>query len=591
MEDKKDDSMEEKPKNGILRLLQIAGKRKYHLIVSGFLAILHAGLALVPYILVYYIIKELVELPLDTVLIQQYLLWAIAAGVGSYALLYASGMASHVAAFHILYALRKETAAKLGKLSLGFISTYPSGALKKIVSDDIERIEYFIAHQVPDFVKGFTLPVVTILYLFYVDWRLAAVSFVPLLVLAIWMPLVFRSPDTKEMMQKYHQAQEDMNSGIVEFVRAMPVMKIFGQTADSFHRYSGTVNEYDGMAKLWMKNSSPPFAVFMSFISNATLPILLLGTWLYLQNDISLSTLLLFLILGVGYIKPVFALSNMGMQINLINRGVQRMDEILQQTEQTSSTTRPSFQHFDIRFKEVGFSYTHGVKVLDKVSFTIPEGSIAAFVGPSGTGKSTAAQLVARFWDIREGEILIGGVNINTIPVEELMKKVSYVFQDSFMFQETIYENIRMGMDKSGLEIIEAARAAQCHSFISQLPRGYQTRFGEFGVHLSGGEQQRIQLARAILKDAPILILDEATAFSDPENEYLIQQAFSRLIQNKTVIIIAHRLSTITDADQVILFGTNGVKAGKTHRELLAHSKLYAKMWHAHIRAKEFKIY
>ena len=583
--------MEAKPKNGIIRLLQIAGKRKYHLIASGLLAVLHAGLALVPYILVYFIIRELIQPPLNTALIQQYLLWAIAAGVGSYVLLYASGMASHVAAFHILYALRKQTATKLGKLSLGFISTYPSGALKKIVSDDIERIEHFIAHQVPDFVKGFTLPVVTIAYLFYVDWRLAAISFVPLLVLAVWMPLVFRSSYTKEMMKKYHQSQEDMNSGIVEFVRAMPVMKIFGQTADSFQRYSGTVNDYDDMAKLWMKKSSPPFAVFMSFISNATLPILFLGTWLYLQNDISLSTLLLFLILGVGYIKPVFALGNMGMQITLINRGVQRMDEILDQTAQTASAVRPAFQNFDIRFKAVGFSYTEGVKVLDNVSFTIPEGCITAFVGPSGGGKSTAAQLVARFWDIREGEILIGGVNINTIPVEELMEKVSYVFQDSFMFQETIYENIRMGMDRSEQEVIAAARAAQCHTFISQLPRGYQTRFGESGVHLSGGEQQRIQLARAILKDAPILILDEATAFSDPENEYLIQQAFSRLIENKTVIVIAHRLSTITDADQVILFETNGVKAGKTHQELLDHSKRYAQMWHAHIRAKEFEIY
>ena len=583
--------MEAKPKNGIARLLQIAGNRKYHLILSGLLAVLHAGLALVPYILVYFIIRELIQPPLNTALIQQYLLWAIAAGVGSYALLYASGMASHVAAFHILYALRKQTAAKLGKLSLGFISTYPSGALKKIVGDDIERIEHFIAHQVPDFIKGFTLPVVTIVYLFYVDWRLAAISFVPLLVLAVWMPLVFRSPYTKEMMQKHHQAQEDMNSGIVEFVRAMPVMKIFGQTADRFQRYSGTVNAHDDMAKLWMRKSSPPFAVFMSFISNATLPILFLGTWLYLQNDISLSTLILFLILGVGYIKPVFALANMGMQITLINRGVQRMDEILQQTIQTASIVRPAFRNFDIRFENVSFSYAEGGKVLDNVSFTIPEGSIAAFVGPSGSGKSTAAQLVARFWDIPEGKILIGGVDISTIRVEALMKQVAFVFQDSFMFQETIYENIRMGMDRSEQEIIAAARAAQCHAFISQLPRGYQTRFGESGVHLSGGEQQRIQLARAILKDAPILILDEATAFSDPENEYLIQQAFSRLIENKTVIIIAHRLSTITDADQVILFGPNGVKAGKTHQELLAHSKRYAQMWRAHIRAKEFEIY
>lgn len=582
--------MDQKPKNGLIRLLQIAGRRRYHLFFSGLLAVLHAGLALVPYILVYHVIQALLQPPLDVERIHQYLLGAILAGVGSYVFLYASGMASHVAAFHILYALRKETAAKLGKLPLGYTTSHTSGALKKVVSDDIERIEAFIAHQIPDFVKGLTLPVVTIVYLFYVDWRLAAISFVPLLVLAIWIPLVFSSSYTKEMMQKYHGSQEDMNSGIVEFVRAMPVMKIFGQTADRFQQYSGTVNGFSKMSIQWLKRSSPPFAVFMSFMSNATLPILALGTWLYLQNDLSLSVLLLFLILGVGYIKPLFALSNMGMQIVLINKGVQRMDEILQQAEQTDSAEQQVFTAHEIRFQKVSFSYTPGKEVLDRVSFTIPEGSMAAFVGPSGTGKSTAAQLIARFWDIQEGEIRIGGVDIASLPVEKLMEQVSFVFQDSFLFQETLYENIRMGMDRSRDEIIEAAKAAQCHSFISRLPQGYETRFGAWGVHLSGGEQQRIQLARAILKDAPILILDEATAFSDPENEYLIQQAFSRLIRNKTVIVIAHRLSTITDADQVILFSRDGVVAGRTHAELLVDSPVYNRMWKAHLGAREFEI-
>ncbi|WKN42978.1 ABC transporter ATP-binding protein [Tunicatimonas pelagia] len=582
--------MEKKKKDGIARLLEIAGRKKYQLALSGLLAVLHAALALVPYVLVYYILRELVNPPLDTELVQRYLGWAIAAGVGSYALLYASGMTSHVAAFNILYELRQQTAAKLGQLPLGFIGTYSSGTLKKIVADDIERIENFIAHQIPDFVKGFTLPVVTIGYLFYVDWRLAAISFVPLLVLAVWMPLMFRSAYTKEMMKKHHQAQEDMNSGIVEFVRAMPVMKIFAQTADSFRQYSGSVNEYDTMAKRWMRKSSPPFAVFMSFMSNATLPVLVLGTYLYLQDGITFATLVLFLILGVGYIKPMFALANMGMQITLINRGVQRMDDILQHPVQSGSKEATHFSDHSIEFRHVSFAYAEEVKVLDDVSFTMPAGTITALVGPSGAGKSTTAQLVARFWDVQEGKVLIGGIDIQTIPVATLMQQVSFVFQDSFMFQETMYENIRMGLDKSEAEVIAAAEAAQCHTFISQLPQGYQTRFGAQGVHLSGGEQQRIQLARAILKDAPILILDEATAFSDPENEYLIQQAFGRLIQDKTVIIIAHRLSTITDADQIVVFDQGRVAAKGAYPELLTQSKLYAQMWNAHVRAQEFSL-
>ncbi|MEM7107683.1 MAG: ABC transporter ATP-binding protein [Bacteroidota bacterium] len=579
-----------KKPNGIVRLLQIAGRRKYLLAVSGLLAILHAALALVPYVLVYYIIRELLNPPLNSDQIEQYLVWAIAGACGSYVLLYASGMASHVAAFNILYELRKLTAAKLGKAPLGFVNSYSSGALKKIVADDIERIETFIAHQIPDFVKGFTLPVVTIIYLFYVDWRLAAISFLPLLVLAIWTPVTFSSAYTKEMMKKYHSSLEDMNAGIVEFVKAMPVMKIFGQTADSFKQYRGAVDEYAKNSIKWLFKSAPPFAVFMSFITNALLPVLILGTYLYLNNGLVLPTFILFLILGVGYIKPVFSLATMGMQVTLINRGVQRMDELLSAEEQESQTETPRPKSWEIRFNEVDFSYVNGTKVVDQVSFTLPEGSLTAFVGPSGAGKSTAAQLVARFWDIQAGQITIGNIPVNTLPIETVMESVSFVFQESFMFHETIYENLRMGMQRSEKEIIQAAEAAQCHQFIQRLSKGYQTRFGEQGVHLSGGEQQRIQLARALLKDAPILILDEATAFSDPENEYRIQQAFSALIKDKTVIVIAHRLSTITDADQIVVFDAGKVTAAGTHEELLKSNERYSQMWNAHVRAKEFEI-
>lgn len=582
--------MKKNPPNGIVRLLQIAGAKKYLLLLSGLFAILHAGLALIPYILVYYIIIQLNQPPADYELIQQYLVWGIAAGIGSYIFFYASGMSSHVAAFNILYLLRKQLAVKLGHLPLGVVQSYRSGTLKKIMADDIERIEGFIAHHIPDFIKGISLPLVTIIYLFYVDWRLAAISFVPLLILAIWMPLVFSSPYTKEMMKFHHQAQEDMNSGIVEFVRSMPVMKIFAQTADRFKQFSGSVNSYIERSDQWLQKSAPPFAVFMSFMSNASLPLLVLGTYLYLNNGVSFATVILFLMLGVGYIKPVFALSNMGMQIMLINRGVQRMDQVLQAEAQTKGPENVVLTKHNIEFKAVDFSYIDEQKVLDNVSFRVPEGTVTAFVGPSGAGKTTAAQLVARFWDIQSGEILIGGTNIQSISVESLMQMVSFVFQDSFMFQESMYENIRMGMDKTEAEIIEAAKAAQCHNFISLLPNGYQTRFGEAGVHLSGGEQQRIQLARAILKNAPILILDEATAFSDPENEYLIQQAFSRLIEDKSVIVIAHRLSTIAQADQIIVFDKGQIEAKGTHEELLHKSALYQQMWSAHIRSKEFAL-
>lgn len=582
--------MEKKPKNGIAALLQIAGKRRNHLILSGILAVLHAGLALVPYILVYYIMEGLLNPPIPTDQILVWLGWAAVAAVGSYTFLYASGMASHIAAFNILYELRQQIASKLGVLSLGFIGGYSSGVLKKIMVDDIERIETFIAHQIPDFVKGFTLPIVTLTYLFYVDWRLAAISGVPLLVLAIWMPLVFGSSYTKEMMKHHHKAQEDMNSGIVEFVRAMPVMKIFGQNAERFEKYSGTVNDFATRSSEWLRKSAPPFAVFMSFMSNASLPILIMGTYLYLNQGLSASTLILFLILGVGYLKPMFALSNMGNEISIINRGVQRMNEILEQPVLPASLPNPSFTDFSVTFDRVRFGYTEAVPVLEDISFKLPACSLTAFVGPSGAGKSTAAQLIARFWDPQEGQIRIGQHALETIPPDDLMKHVSFVFQDSFLFEETLYENIRMGMDRTEEQVVAAAQAAQCHSFICELPHGYQTRFGSAGVHLSGGEQQRIQLARAILKDAPILILDEATAFSDPENEYLIQQAFGALIQDKTVVVIAHRLSTITDSDQIIVFDQGKVESKGTHEELLEQSPVYQTLWQAHTRAQSYTL-
>ncbi|MBW3469562.1 ABC transporter ATP-binding protein [Arthrospiribacter ruber] len=574
----------------MLRLLEIAGTKKGLLLLSCALAIVHALLLLIPYILVFFILEELTSDQIDRSLVINYLWYAGIAVTLSYAILYASGMASHVAAFDILYQLRKSIAHKLGKLPMGFLNDRTSGGLKKVLSDDVERIENFIAHQIPDFVKGLVVPIATIIFLFTQDWRLAIISFIPLLVLMIWMPIIFNSKKNKELMGHFHQSLENMNSGIVEYVRAMPVMKIFGQNADEFEKYGKTVKEFDGFVKEWTRKTSPPFAIFMSFMSNALLPVLVLGIWLYMNNGIGLATLLLFLILGIGYLKPVFALANMGSQLTVINQGVKKIDEILNSGEQEESKISFSPKSYDIRFQHVHFSYGNTIKALEDINFCLPAKSLTALVGPSGAGKSTVAQLIARFWDIQEGKIFIGGIDIKDIPLEELMKTVSFVFQDSFIFQASIRENIMMGMDKSEKQMIEAAIAAQIHDKIQELPDGYDTRFGESGIHLSGGEQQRIQLARAILKDAPILILDEATAFADPENEAKIQEAFSALIHDKTVIIIAHRLSTITDSDQILVFDEGKLEGQGKHEDLLISNGLYQKMWSAHQRAKEFTI-
>lgn len=571
------------------RLLQIAGQRKTLLLASCTLAVIHSVLSLVPYALVFYIIKELTQSQPNFTTVQQYVVYAIVMVIVSMVAFLLSGILSHIAAFNILYGLRKTITEKVGILPMGYLSHRNSGAFKKIISDDVERIETFVAHQIPDFVKAVALPLLTLGYLFSEDWRLALISCLPLLVLVVIMPLMFGSKN-ENLTQKYHHSLEEMSAGIVEYVRAMPVMKIFQQSAETFDKYGKKVLTFHRFVSDWIRHSSPPFAIFMSFASNAMLPVLALGLYLYFHNGLTLATLLFFLILGTGYMRPVFAMSNMAMQLQLIEQGVQQIDKILKAPVLPETHTPQEPSHYDIRFDKVSFAYDGEHYVLNDINFIAKEGSITALVGPSGAGKSTVGQLLSRFWDVQEGNISIGGVDIRQLSTEKLMQMVSFVFQDSFMFAQTMYENIRMGMNKTKEEVIAAAQAAQIHDFIMSLPKGYDTLFGQQGVHLSGGEQQRFQLARAILKNAPILVLDEATAFADPENEYKIQQAFSELIKGKTVLVIAHRLSTITTADQIIVFEKGEINTIGTHNELLQSSELYQRMWNAHNRAKEWNI-
>jgi len=571
------------------RLLQIAGQRKGLLFTSCILAVLHSVLSLVPYALVFYIIKELTKRVPDFSLTYSYVSYAIGAILISMLAFFLSGVLSHIAAFNILYGLRKTLTNKVGALPMGYLSHRNSGAFKKIISDDVERIETFVAHQIPDFVKAAALPLLTISYLFKEDWRLALISCLPLVVLALIMPLMLGKKN-QHLTEKYHHSLEELSSGIVEYVRAMPVMKIFQQSAETFEKYGKKVYTFHRFVSDWIRHSSAPFAIFMSFASNAMLPVLALGLYLYFRQGVSLPTLLLFLILGTGYMRPLFVMSNMVMQLQLIEQGVQQIDAILTQPILPEGKTSEQPQNHDICFDQVSFAYEADRYVLEDITFTAKEGIITALVGPSGAGKSTVGQLLSRFWDVTKGRITIGGIDIREFPTEVLMRQVSFVFQESFMFQQTMYENIRMGMDKTKDEVIAAAKAAQLHDFIMSLSQGYETRFGQSGVHLSGGEQQRFQLARAILKDAPILVLDEATAFADPENEHKIQEAFAQLIRGKTVLVIAHRLSTITTADQIIVFEKGHINAIGTHSELLEHSPLYKRMWDAHNRAKEWKL-
>ncbi|UZJ40692.1 ABC transporter ATP-binding protein/permease [Prosthecochloris sp. SCSIO W1101] len=580
----------DKKKSGIARLLELSGQKKGLLLVSFVTGTVHVLLTMVPYILIFYILTELLNGRVGNPNIAIWLIWAFVAIVISAVMLYGSGMAAHIAAFNILYGLRCKITDKLGRLPMGYLGGRSSGALKKIVADDVELIELFIAHSLPDAVRAIMLPLVILGYLFMVDWRLAIVSLLPILILAIAVPVLSGSDDEKAKIKKYHDSLEEMNAGIVEFVRAMPMMKIFGQSATAFARYSDTVKEFDCHVRDWTRLTAPLWAMIISFLTNAQLPLLAFGLYLFFSGGLDLPVFFLFLILGVGYIRPAFKLTSVNSEVIKISQGVRRMDEILFDVEEQKSGSAPVPTDFALEFRNARFSYVDGIDVIKDVNFKVPQGTITALVGPSGSGKSTAGQLIARFYDLNSGSITLGGVNINDLSIEDLMKHVGFVFQDNMMFQQSILDNILMGMDKTKQEVVAAAKTARCHDFIMQLPDGYETLFGGKGVHLSGGEQQRIQLARVVLKDAPVLVLDEATAFSDPENEHLIMAAISELIQQKTVIIIAHRLSTVADVDQIVVLDNGEVEAVGTHGKLLGKSALYSKMWNAHQRANEFEI-
>ena len=410
------------------RLLQIAGQRKGLLFTSCILAVLHSVLSLVPYALVFYIIKELTKRVPDFSLTYSYVSYAIGAILISMLAFFLSGVLSHIAAFNILYGLRKTLTNKVGVLPMGYLSHRNSGAFKKIISDDVERIETFVAHQIPDFVKAAALPLLTISYLFKEDWRLALISCLPLVVLALIMPLMLGKKN-QHLTEKYHHSLEELSSGIVEYVRAMPVMKIFQQSAETFEKYGKKVYTFHRFVSDWIRHSSAPFAIFMSFASNAMLPVLALGLYLYFRQGVSLPTLLLFLILGTGYMRPLFVMSNMVMQLQLIEQGVQQIDAILTQPILPEGKTSEQPQNHDICFDQVSFAYEADRYVLEDISFTAKEGTITALVGPSGAGKSTVGQLLSRFWDVTKGRITIGGIDIREFPTEVLMRQVSFVFQ------------------------------------------------------------------------------------------------------------------------------------------------------------------
>lgn len=587
-----------KRKTGLARLIEIAGTKRRLLIGAMLLAVITAIVQFVPIIAVYNILIELAEHALDPSLIDKAYIWlwsyiALGAFFAFGVLTFASLMLSHIAAFNILYEIRMQLVQKMVRLPLGFFSRRASGELKKIMSDDVERIELFIAHHIPDIVTALLFPLILVSYMFAVDWRLAIVVLAVLAMAFYVMGRMYTGKKIREVSKRYVETLGRMNASIVEYIRGIQVVKTFTESTNAYRKLNDDIKEYRKFANEVNVQYQPTYVGFLTILSSALLFIIPVAVWLFVGSA-SYATfvpvLLMFLFFGVAVFFPVLKLLWIGSFLNQNNMGVQKIDDILYMDEIEEPDIPRHPKDASVEFRNVSFAYDT-TPILKAISFISHPGTITALVGPSGAGKSTVAMLAARFWDVQSGEILIGGVPVKEIPTSVLMDNVAFVFQDNMLFFDTIEENIRMGNKTATFEEVAwAACAAQCHEFIESLPNGYQTLVGEGGIYLSGGEAQRIALARAILKDSPIILLDEATAFADPENEGKILAAFSHLIKGKTVLVIAHRLSTITNADRILYVDKGVIAEQGTHEQLLALKGEYARMWETYNRAKRWTI-
>ena len=581
--------------NPTYRLWQLTFRYKILITLACLFSIISVATAFVPFISVYYIVYEIImSLANKQVLNNEFIIhygWlAFIAAASSLFFNFLALCFSHIAAFKTLYHLKYNFIRYLSYLPLGFYSEHSSGELRKIVDDDIEKIEIFIAHQLPDMVGSFATPVIILIILAVFDWRLGLATLVPIILAYIVLISGYRRKDIKNNMQEFQSRLVNMSNASVEYIRGITVIKAFNQTFFSFKRFYESIKAYQEYCLKFIYCFKYHMAFFLLILNNIYLfiipvMILLLGSTDNYANSILAS--IFYLIFSLALPAPFFKLLYVSQGLQKAVQSVENMDRILNEKPLTEPESGLEVEHYDIGFHDVTFSYNKiqdneasENNALSHISFTAKQGTTTALVGLSGSGKSTLSLLIPRFFDPDEGSITIGGVDIKQMKSEYLLSLVSFVFQDVFLFKQSILDNIKIGKPDADLdEVIAAAKAAQCHEFIEKLPDGYQSVIGAKGLHLSGGEMQRLAIARALLKNSPILILDEATSFADPENEYKIQLALKVLMQGKTVIMIAHRLSTIKDADQIVVLDKGRIVEKGMHGQLIDKHHTYYQMW------------
>ena len=584
-----------KKQSNLSRLLTIAGSYRYLTYTSWILSAISAWIALVPYYFIWQVMREVLEVAPDFSRAQNltYNGWMAVMFAVIAVLVYIAGlMCSHLGAFRIATNLRLQSMNHIVKLPLGFAEHFGSGKLRKIVNESSAATETYLAHQLPDRANALATPCGLLVLLFVFDWRLGLLSLAPVL-LGFLIMMAMTGKEMQQKMKEYQNALDDMSNEAVEYVRGIPVVKTFGQTIFSFKKFKDSIDRYKVWVIAYTKQLRTPMMFYTAAI-NGVFVFLIAGALLFTQDQVTTEFLLNLVfyiiitpIISVTLTRIMFQSEN----AMIVDDALQRIDSVLN-LEPLKETAHPKHpKDGSVELEQVHFSYDGEKEVLKGVSLSIRAGQTVAFVGPSGGGKTTLANLISRFFDPQSGTVRVGGVDVRNIPKEELMNTVSFVFQNSRLIKASIFENVRLGKPEATREEVMAAlKNAQCDDILEKLPDGMDTVIGTNGVYLSVGEQQRIAIARVMLKNTPIIILDEATAFADPDNETRVQAAFSKLSQGKTVIMIAHRLSTVAGADQIYVVKDGQIAESGSSRELMERGGLFARMWQNYQTSIQWKV-
>lgn len=585
-----------KQKSNMHTLFNYAGKLRYLTILSWILSSISAMMALFPFVYLWRILKEVLEVAPNfhqAVHLAQNGWMAVLFALLSMLIYIGALMCSHIAAFRVQATIRSRAMHHITTLPLGFLDGFGSGKMRKIVNESSAATETYLAHQLPDWYGAIATPIGLLGMLLYFDWRLGFLSLIPV-VLAFAIMAMMTGEKMRERMVEYQNALDQMSNEAVEYVRGIPVVKTFGQSVFSFKRFKASIDNYETWVIAYTKNLRMPMLCYTAVI-NAVFAVLIAAALIFTSHGVS-NTFLLNLLFYI-IITPIITVTLNKIMFSSENQlivadAIRRIDSVMALKPLKESPNPKKPQDYSITLEGVSFRYKEDSgNALDQISLKIRQGEHVALVGASGSGKTTLASMIARFWDVDCGKVLVGGVNVKDIPKQKLMDTLSFVFQDSKLIKKSILENVRLAKPTASHdEVMQALYAAQCGEIIEKQPNGIDTVIGAKGVYLSGGEQQRIAIARAMLKNAPILILDEATAFADPDNEVKVQKAISKLTKGKTVIVIAHRLSSVTNSDRIFVLKNGRICESGSHQELLKESGLYLQMWQEYNRAAQWKV-